>query len=166
MTGNYQDFRQREITREWMNPGSHVSPLRFLARRFPQTAPIVVSRIFGVTGLSEYTPTPDNLQNKQLRQWRGSVSVVASPTLKLESPILFKIRSLFGFENPYLISRHDLLLSERKGIHFSWKVNNSLPNRKGNVAHISHVETGSSFSMGYRRGKVACISHMEIGSSF
>ena len=58
---------------------------------------------------------------------------------------LFQIRSLFGFESPSLISCHDLLLSERKGIHFSWKVDNSLPNRKGKVVHISHVETGSSF---------------------
>ena len=63
----------------------------------------------------------------------------------IESLIFFKIPSLFGFESPYLISCHDLLLSKRKGIHFSWKVDNSLPNRKGKVAHISHVKTGSSF---------------------
>ena len=145
MTGNYQAFRKREITREWMNPGSRVSPLRFLARRFSQTVPIVVSRIFEVTGSSEHTPAPGNLQNKQLRKRRGRVSAVASPMLKLESLLLFKNRSLFGFESPSLISCHDLLLLERKGIHFSWKVDNSLPNRKGKMAHISHVETDSSF---------------------
>ena len=128
-----------------MSLGSCVSPLRFLARRFPQTAPIVVSRIFGVTVLLEHTPAPSNLQNKQLRKLRGRVSIVASPMLKLESLIFFKIRTLFGFESPYLISCHDLLLSERKGIHFLLKVDNSLPNRKGKVVHISHVETGSSF---------------------
>ena len=46
MNGNYQNFRQREITWERMNPSSRVLPLRFLAWCFPQTTPIVVSRIF------------------------------------------------------------------------------------------------------------------------
>ena len=105
----------------------------------------VVLRIFGVTGSSEHTFALGNLQNKQLRKRRGRVSAVASPMLKLESLIFFKNQSLFGFESPSLISCHDLLLSERKGIHFSWKVDNSLPNWKEKMTYISHVQTGSSF---------------------
>ena len=50
-----------------MNPGSCISSLRFPARRFPQTAPIVVSGILCVTGPSEHASTCGNLQNKQLR---------------------------------------------------------------------------------------------------
>ena len=46
MNGNYQNFRQREITWERMNPSSHVSPLRFLSWCFSQTTPTVASRIF------------------------------------------------------------------------------------------------------------------------
>ena len=35
MFGNGQSFGDREVTWEWVYPSSRVSPLRFLARRFP-----------------------------------------------------------------------------------------------------------------------------------
>ena len=43
MFGNSQGFADREVTWERVYLSSYVPPLRFLARRFPQTAPIVVS---------------------------------------------------------------------------------------------------------------------------
>ena len=83
-----------------MNPGSHVSPLRFHARRFPQTAPIVVSRIFRVTGSSKHKPACNDLQNKQENS--GGVSVV-SPMLKLDSPPSEKL-------GPYVLISKSLTL--------------------------------------------------------
>ena len=74
-----------------MNPGSHVWPLRFLVRRFPQMAPIVVSRIFWVTRSSEHTPICNNLQNKQENGDGGSAT---SLMLKLGS-LMLKLGSHF-----------------------------------------------------------------------
>ena len=84
-----------------MNPGSRISPLRFPARLFPQTAPIVVSRIFRVTGSLKHKPACNDLQNKQ--ENGGGVSAV-SPMLKLDSlppeklePCVFNLKSLTLF---------------------------------------------------------------------
>ena len=42
MFENFKGFGDQEVTWERVYPSSHVSPLRFLARCFPQIAPIVV----------------------------------------------------------------------------------------------------------------------------
>ena len=85
-----------------MNPGFHLSPLRFLARRFPKMMPIVVSRIFRVTGSSEHKPACNDMKNKQEN---GSGVSVVSPMLKIESPpseklgpyvLISKFFTLFG----------------------------------------------------------------------
>ena len=83
-----------------MDLGSRVSPLRFSTRRFPQTTPIVVSKIFLVTRSSEHTPACDNLQNKQLtKRWRR-VFVGTSQMLKLDSLFFFFPKlGFFGIES-------------------------------------------------------------------
>ena len=55
MFENGKGFGDRDITWERVYPSSCISPLRFLARRFPQTAPIVVSRILRVNGSSGHS---------------------------------------------------------------------------------------------------------------
>ena len=69
MFENGKGFGDREITWERVYPSSHVSPLRFLARRFPQTAPIIVYRILRVSGSSGHSPVTSQLQpTKQTRR--------------------------------------------------------------------------------------------------
>ena len=64
--------------------------------------------------------------------------------LKLDPFFLSKNQDVSVW-SAYLILCPNLFLSERKGIHFTWKVGNFFLNREGKVAHISHAETGSSF---------------------
>ena len=57
-------------------PSSRVSPLRFIARRFPQTASIVVSRILKVSGSPGHSPVTSRLQPAKQTRRRRWYSVV------------------------------------------------------------------------------------------
>ena len=80
MFENGQGFGDREIPWERVYPSSRVSPLRFLAQRFPQTTPIVVFRILRVSGSSEHSPVTSRLQpikQTRRRQWCSIVPPMA-----------------------------------------------------------------------------------------
>ena len=82
MFKNGQGFGDREITWERVYPSSSVSPLRFLARRFPQTAPIIVSRILRVSGSPGHSPVTSRLKPARQTRRRRWCSVVP-PMAKL-----------------------------------------------------------------------------------
>ena len=82
MFENGQGFRDRVITWERVYPSSRVLPLRFLARRFPQTAPIVVSKILRVGGSSRHSPVTSRLQPAKQTRRRRWCSVIP-PMAKL-----------------------------------------------------------------------------------
>ena len=65
MFENGKGFGDREITWERVYPSSRVSPLRFLTRRFPQTALVVVSGILRVSGSSGHSPVGTCKTNKK-----------------------------------------------------------------------------------------------------
>ena len=76
--GEELGFGDREITWERVYPSSCVSPLRFLARRFPQTVPIVVSEILRVSGSSGHSLVTSRLQPAKKIRRRQWCSVVPS----------------------------------------------------------------------------------------
>ena len=75
MFENGQGFGDREITWERVYPSSRVSPLRFLAWCFPQTAPIVVFGNLRVNGSSRYSLVTSRLKpaKQTRRRWWCSV---------------------------------------------------------------------------------------------
>ena len=82
MFENGKGFGDREITWERVYPSSHVSSLRFLARHFPQTAPIVVFGILRVSGSPRHSPVASRLQPAKQTRRRWWCSVI-SPMAKL-----------------------------------------------------------------------------------
>ena len=90
MFENNQGFGDREITREWVYLSSRISPLRFLARRFPQTAPIVVSGILRVSGSSGHSLVTSRLQHAKQTRRRRWYSVV---------PLIEKLSFFWKTEN-------------------------------------------------------------------
>ena len=105
MFKNGKGFEDREITWEQVYPSSYVSPLRFLARRFPQTAPIVVSGILRVSGSSRHSPITSRLQPaKQIRRQRWCS--VVPPMAKLAFFRRLRVRtSVISIKNvvPHLV---------------------------------------------------------------
>ena len=102
MFGNSRISGDRKVTKERVYPSSCIPPLRLLARRFPQTAPIVVSlflRVIGSLGHSpaSYNPTkqkeedggvPSPLQcQSQSFSWR--LRVLSNNRLDQESHTFF-----------------------------------------------------------------------------
>ena len=83
--------------------------------------------------------------------------------LKLDPFFLQKL-GRFGLESvPYFVSSPPFIRDE--GIHFSWKVDNFLSNRKGKVAHILRAETSSFFFLS-RRSEVEGDAHIACEDRF
>ena len=80
MFENDQGFGDQEITWERVYPSSRVSPLRFLARRFPQMVPIVVSGNLRVSGLPGHSPVTNRLQPVKQTRRRRWCSIVPPMT--------------------------------------------------------------------------------------
>ena len=88
MFKNDKGFGVREITWEWVYPRSCVLPLRFLARRFPHTTPIVVSEILRVNESLGHSPITNRLQpakQTRRRRWCYVVPVMAKLALFWET---------------------------------------------------------------------------------
>ena len=76
-----------------------------------------------------------------------------------------KLVSFFSYPNlgffwsriSYLISCHDLLLSERKGIHFSWKVDDFLKigRRRWHISRMRRLVLPFKWKIGGRRWRIS-----------
>ena len=121
-----------------VDEASHVADATFYLS-FPQTVPIVVSRILRVHGLLGHEPNSKNLQNKQ--GTGGGVST-DSLMLKLVKEIgsVLIVKSAGVYFHILFSQRYLPYLSRRMLIHFPWEMGDWFPKWKGGQ-HVSYAST-------------------------